>query len=271
MSKVLASVASGMLLATVLATNAEAMSRAISTDASTPQTKLFVPSNSVAHLVFISAAGTGQTYSGGGAHSDYLSLNAGTSSSPIPGSAIFCSDGLSVCAAATPIGTAVVLAGSPLDLVLTTENDAGSPVTFVLDSFFTDNSVGKPNEIVDTTGPNVGLPEESGQIYIDQVQPSNNFGVPTPPTLAALLSAPGVSNVQYLGWQDNDPPASAFGDVNVDPWTYNNMVVAVYFTPIGSTGGALPEPSTWAMMLLGLFGLGAAVRTAEKGRASVTV
>lgn len=258
MLKVVSSIAAGLLLATTLTTVANAKSRAISTDTSVPQTFLVVPANSVAHLVFLSAAGTGQNYTGGGTRNDFLSINAGTLASPASGTPIFCSGTFGSCATSTP-GTDVVLSSSPLNLVLTTQNDTGGTVVLPLDSFFTDNSLTSANPITDASGFNAGNVEQSGQIFIDQVQSTNNFGVPNPANLASILSAPGVFDVQYLGWQDNNPPTSAFGDANVDPWTYNNMVVAVYFTPLGTTGGA-PEPAVWTMMLLGFFGLGAAAR-----------
>lgn len=265
MLKVVASVAAGLLLATALTTNAGAKTRAIPTDSSMTQTELVVPANSVAHLVFISAAGTGQNYTGGGTLSDFLSLSTS------PNTAIFCSATFGSCTATAP-GTDVVLAGSPLDLQLTTKDSGGNTAILKLDNFFTDNSLSSPNPIRDSTGFNAGNIEESGQIYLDQVQDTNNFGVPDPANLAALLAAPGVFDVQYLGWQDNNPPTSAFSDPNVDPWTYNNMVVAVYFTPIGTTGGGgVPEPAVWSMMLLGFFGLGAAARRVNRFTASSAI
>jgi hypothetical protein len=271
MLKVVASIATSVLVATALTTAASAKSRAISTDTSVAQTELDVPANSVAHLVFLSAAGTGQTYTGGGTRSDFLSINAGTQASPASGTPIFCSGTFGSCTT-TAAGTNVVLGSSPLNLVLTTQNDTGGTVVLPLDSFFGDNSLTSANPIKDESGFNAGNTEQSGQIFIDQVQATNNFGVPTPGNLAALLSAPGVFDVQYLGWQDNNPPTSAFADANVDPWTYNNMVVAVYFTPLGSTGGGgLPEPAAWSMLLLGFFGLGATVRRTRRAYASTAV
>jgi hypothetical protein len=264
MLKVVASIATGLLLATALTTDADAKSRAISTDTSVPQTVLDVPANSVAHLVFLSAAGTGQSYTDSGTRADFLSLSTS------PATPIFCS-ALASCTATTP-GKDVTLSGSPLDLILTTVGDDGKPLVLTLNSFFTDNSLSTPNFITDASGFNAGNKEQSGQIFVAQVQGTNNFGVPDPANLTTLLSAPGVFDVQYLGWQDNNPPESAFSDANVDPWTYNNMVVAVYFTPIGSTGGGgAPEPAVWSMMLLGLFGLGAAVRRANRGYASSAI
>jgi hypothetical protein len=266
MLKFVASIATGLLLATALTTDANAKSRAIPTDTSMTQTELVVPSNSVAHLVFLSASGAGQDYTGGGTRSDFLALST-SQTTPI-----FCSGTFGSCGGATAAGTDVILSGSPLNLVLSSTDSGGTTSILHVDDFFTDNSLSTANPIIDTSGFNAGNVEQSGQIYLDQVQALNNFGVPNPANLAALLSAPGVFDVQYLGWQDNNPPASAFGDANVDPWTYNNMVVAVYFTPIGTTGGGgVPEPAAWAMMMLGFFGLGAAVRRSNRTAVSSAI
>ncbi len=266
MLKVVASIATSVLLATALTTAANAKSRAISTDSSVKQTTIDVPANSVAHLVFLSAAGTGQSYTGGGTRNDFLSLSSS------PDTPIFCSATFGSNCTATTAGSAVQLSETPLDLLLTTQNDTGGTTVLDLNAFFADNSLTSSNPIRDQSGPNAGEIEQSQQIFVAQVQSTNNFNVPTPGSLAALLAAPGVFDVQYLGWQDNNPPTSAFADANVDPWTYNNMVVAVYFTPLGSTGGGgLPEPAAWSMLLLGFFGLGAVVRRSSRTYASSAV
>jgi hypothetical protein len=88
---------------------------------------------------------------------------------------------------------------------------------------------------------------------------------------ASLLDSSAVSfnNNSLLTFGGGDE-ALAFGATNIDPSVSIKNSVLANFTGVASgnfssgdlviiTGGT-PEPATWAMMLLGLFGLGTALR-----------
>jgi hypothetical protein len=78
-------------------------------------------------------------------------------------------------------------------------------------------------------------------------------GLPPPTTAevyAALAQYPGGSNAQFVGFQDwyNGPDP-------VLEYQYDAAVIAVW------TVSTAPETSTWIMLFVGLFGMGAAVRS----------
>ena len=52
----------------------------------------------------------------------------------------------------------------------------------------------------------------------------------------------------------------SFEDLLNGPFTYNDLS----FSFSGTTAGAVPEPETWAMMILGLGGVGAAMRVRRR-------
>ena len=63
----------------------------------------------------------------------------------------------------------------------------------------------------------------------------------------------------------NDQTFGTGGDINFDTTSAPQFVFAL-FSP--SAIGAVPEPSTWAMMLLGFFGIGVAVRRQARAPAA---
>jgi len=76
-------------------------------------------------------------------------------------------------------------------------------------------------------------------------------GTYTSYTVPGLVATGSSSTLTFLGRQD--PNFSRLDNISV----------------VAAVNGAVPEPSTWALMLLGFFGLGAAVR--RQGRQTMAV
>ncbi len=91
-------------------------------------------------------------------------------------------------------------------------------------------------------------------------------------SLNAFLGYPNLAGGNYIArvgkWPLNDENAVRRGMDNAGVCPGCTLTLAFNQT-VSQPTGAVPEPSTWALMLLGFFGLGAAVR--RQNRQSVTV
>jgi hypothetical protein len=141
--------------------------------------------------------------------------------------------------------------GTPLQLALTTDNP--------LNDFI----VGTPI-VLGTPGPSGGfldwVPKTGGYATFDfanEEDPAAGATGLAPPTTADVMAAlalhPGGSNAKFVGFQD-----WFYNGDEVAEYQYDAAVIAVW------TVANVPEPSTWAMLLVGLFGLGSAVRRASR-------
>jgi len=81
--------------------------------------------------------------------------------------------------------------------------------------------------------------------------------VATLQTSGANYVGSGASPDQYLGYTNPEPAAVlTLADYSsTEPFTLDDVTLGLVDGPIG-----IPEPSTWAMLLMGFFGLGAALR-----------
>jgi hypothetical protein len=251
--------AAGALLLLAISSNADAKtSRAISTDGSMQVPAIVGTPNSDVMTMFI--------LSGPGSSDDYISAG---------GQRIFCNKSFTISASDSctanspgdvfPLGSTGPYGewpiGSPLisdqpsapsartdfgqvQFILTNFDTLPPTTLFSASSSFEDGSLGQV------------FGGQSHSIYADMVTDLANFdfGV-LDPTIAATLSAlPASNNLQFIGWQDSnvsegfDPNADANKDV--DPWTYNNMVMAVWFVPRTSA----PEPASLLLFAPALLG-----------------
>lgn len=80
--------------------------------------------------------------------------------------------------------------------------------------------------------------------------------------LAAYVPAPGSADGDQQGISTNGRFTFTF-DNAVDSVRFDSSQNSFEIASIAAPGG-VPEPATWAVMLLGLFGLGSAVRTRRK-------
>jgi PEP-CTERM motif-containing protein len=140
--------------------------------------------------------------------------------------------------------------GTPLQLGLVTDNLAN------------DFIVGTPIAL-GTPGPGGFLdwvPKTGGYATFDfaneedQVPGSTGLAPPSnADVMAALALHPGGANAKFVGFQD-----WFYNGDEVAEYQYDAAVIAVW------TVANVPEPATWAMLLVGLFGLGSAVRYASR-------
>ena len=75
------------------------------------------------------------------------------------------------------------------------------------------------------------------------------FGVFLP--RGSLTGGTYSSNVLYLGFDDQ---------INGDDDNHDDLIIRVTAEDLFDPGGGVPEPATWAMMILGFGGVGAMVR-----------
>ena len=277
------SAAIGALFLTAYATDIQAKtSRAISTDSTTPLQAVVGTPNAEVMAMFISAAPNAA------GDSNYVSLYSLVTNSAV-GDPIFCNKSFALgggknCTASS--------AGVPVSLGLSGPNGElpiGSPlasdsadvlpsprlnfgqVQFALTNFTASTtylSGNLFNGVQDLTPGFVFGGSSFFQMDVVTTDFSDlGFGVLDPSIAAFLGGLPAGSNLQFVGWQDsNVTDGSTFDpndDSSVDPWTYDNMVMAVWFVPKTAT----PEPATLLLFVPALLG---ASYLARRRRASVT-
>ena len=74
-----------------------------------------------------------------------------------------------------------------------------------------------------------------------------------------------ATNGDPVSWDESDGPSTAWSSALLNLQNYNrpNTTGSESFQVIGTDDGAIPEPAAWALMLVGLAGLGAALRAAR--------
>jgi hypothetical protein len=244
------------------------MSRAISTDSSTPLQAVVGTPNAEVMTMFILANPNPN------GDNNYVSLYSLVTNSAV-GDPIFCNKSFAIggsqnCTASAPgvpvslglsgpngeLPIGEPLASDPPD-VPTPRLDFGQ-VQFAITNFtesktYLSGSLG--NGVPDLTPGFVF--GGSGFFQMDMVTTDfSDFGLGVlDPSIAAFLSGlPAGSNLQFIGWQDYNASDGSTFDPNdensVDPWTYDNMIMAVWFAP----NATVPEPASlllFAPVLLG--------------------
>lgn len=101
----------------------------------------------------------------------------------------------------------------------------------------------------------------AGQLYVAYL---SVFGLPTE-GLGATSMPLGAdqAGINYFVWNNGSTPLSG-------SWNYFSNFGDVQFSATFSEGGAVPEPATWAMMLIGFAGLGGALRYDRRRRLQAT-
>jgi hypothetical protein len=79
-----------------------------------------------------------------------------------------------------------------------------------------------------------------------------------------------ATNNDAVYWDESDGLSSAAQNIIGDLADFNrpNTTGSESFQIIGSTVGGVPEPASWALMLIGVAGLGGALRAARKPRSA---
>lgn len=100
-----------------------------------------------------------------------------------------------------------------------------------------------------TFSPNVAV--VAGQLYVAYL---SVFGLPNQqPATTSMPMGVDAPGINYFVWANSLSPTSS-------SWNYFNNFGDASFSATFSQGGAVPEPATWAMMLIGFMGLGGALR-----------
>jgi hypothetical protein len=147
----------------------------------------------------------------------------------------------------------------------------GSPTTFVAPdsatfaSYFDVTVVG--NQIIysytgDTTWSPSAVSLDSGGLYVDNGSVIYSAG--GEPSITSVTLDP-ASMLGASGFNASDITFNS-GAVAV---TWMNQTFAVGDTVILDVNGSVPEPATWALMLVGLGGLGASLRSGRRIRSSL--
>jgi hypothetical protein len=80
------------------------------------------------------------------------------------------------------------------------------------------------------------------------------------PMTVTGVAAPGHNHIERGAYKGTAPPLD-YGNPDTLTITYLDS----FTPPTGFTGALLPEPATWAMMLLGFGGLGTVLRRQRRG------
>jgi hypothetical protein len=270
MLKFIYTAAAGVLLLTASTSDVQAkMSRAISTDSSTPLQAVVGTPNAEAMTMFILANPNPN------GDNNYVSLYSLVTNSVV-GDPVFCNKSFAIsgsqnCTASTPgvpvslgltgpngeLPIGEPLASDPPDVSPSPRLDFGQ-VQFAITNFtesqtYLSGSLG--NGVPDLTPGFVF--GGSGFFQMDMVTTDfSDFGLGVlDPAIASFLAGlPAGSNLQFIGWQDYNASDGSTFDPNdensVDPWTYDNMIMAVWFAP----NATVPEPASlllFAPVLLG--------------------
>ncbi len=115
-----------------------------------------------------------------------------------------------------------------------------------------------------------GFPFDNGVIPTGVITPPGLPGGPGVPGLPGVPGIPGVPGLPTPPVIPGLPPETGTPPTVLPPGGQPPVVVVPPYVPPGGppTGpgptGAVPEPATWAMLILGFFGTGAAVRKARR-------
>lgn len=269
MLKFIDTAAASVLLLTAFATDIQAKtSRAISTDSTTPLQAVVGTPNAEVMTMFILANpnATGDN--------DYVSLYSLVTNSAV-GDPIFCNKSFALgggnsCTASSPgVPVSLGLSGPngelPIGSPLASDSaDVPSPrlnfgqIQFALTNFSASQTYLSGNLFNGVQDLTPGFVFGGSSFFqMDMVTTDfSDFGLGVlDPAIAAFLGGlPAGSNLQFIGWQDSNVTDGSTFDPNdensVDPWTYDNMIMAVWFAP----KTAAPEPATlllFAPVLLG--------------------
>jgi hypothetical protein len=108
---------------------------------------------------------------------------------------------------------------------------------------------------------NTDISVVAGQLYVAYL---SVFGLANQPPLTAFMPlAHDTAGINYFVWANSMSPTSS-------SWNYHFDGGDAQFTAIFAEAGAVPEPATWAMMLIGFLGLGSVLRH-ERSRVRVAV
>jgi hypothetical protein len=132
--------------------------------------------------------------------------------------------------------------------------NAGDTIVFVLKILSQGNALVYSDPSMNTgydSGPATGSPNGHNHIY-------STAYTGTGPVF------PGVPAGTYVAFEDLSFPGADY-DHNDESFVFTNVASG---GTLGGPGG-VPEPATWAMMLLGFLGLGSAMRAARASRASL--
>lgn len=104
---------------------------------------------------------------------------------------------------------------------------------------------------------NTNISVVAGQLYVAYL---SVFGLPTQGlSTTSMPKGTDVAGVNYFVWANGISPTSG-------SWNYFDNFGDVQFSASFDKGGAVPEPATWAMMLIGFASLGSAIRYERRRR-----